>query len=148
MRQKAIANAVEVLTDYKIDFRHFDVGCATLEEDETPFHVLCDSYMHIEGDLEKYDFIEHLERGFDLTLCFDSLRFAKDPFSWCNILRYITDNGGYIYVSSCFSGGRDGNWRFTPNGLRVMFERLEEISVISSFWETDGKGVALLARRR
>jgi len=100
--------------------------------------------------------ISHLQGGFGLVYCFDTLEHVSNPFLFCEHLIYITKPGGYTYVATVFEWpyhpSPEDYFRFSPAGLRELFQsplnRLrDEFSVLWCDWGSDRKGVALLGQR-
>lgn len=103
---------------------------------------------------EKVDFlvpesIEHLRNGFDIVFSFDTLEHVSNPFKFCEHLLRVAKPGGYVYVSTIFSWvyhpSPEDYFRFSPAGLEACFAEAAEGGVLWSGWESDERGVAVLA---
>lgn len=68
---------------------------------------------------------------YDLVLSFDALEHITDPFRACSNMIVMGKPGGYIYMATVFSWklhGRGDYFRFSPDGLRLCFKGVTEIS--------------------
>ncbi|MDQ2675675.1 MAG: class I SAM-dependent methyltransferase [Actinomycetota bacterium] len=69
------------------------------------------------------------------ALCLETLEHCEDPFAACRELHRVISPGGICVVSSVMLFGIHGYpndyWRFTPEGLRVLLDRFDDVSVAS-----------------
>ena len=104
------------------------------------------------------DNIGTLVGRYDMAVSFDTLEHVEDPWVWCQRMVSIVKPGGYVYLSTVFlytyhPSPRDF-FRFTPDGLRLLFQRAGA-EILEYGWEETGNswqekqvGVYILARRK
>jgi SAM-dependent methyltransferase len=100
--------------------------------------------------------VSRLEASFDLTYCFDTLEHVSDPFRFCEHLRRVTKGGGHVFAATVFAWpyhpSPEDYFRFSPTGLLECFvgprnALAAEVEVLWYGWDSDERGVELLARR-
>ena len=68
------------------------------------------------------------ERRFGTIFCLSVLEHCRDPFKMCANITRLLAPGGTLLVSVPFSWERHGYpsdyWRFTPDGVKVLFPEL------------------------
>jgi len=73
------------------------------------------------------------DQSFDLVLSDQVLEHVGDPFRCATEARRVIRPGGLQVHTTCLlnpiHGSPGDNWRFTPNGLRLLFSRESEIAV-------------------
>ncbi len=93
--------------------------------------------------------IEHLRDSFDIVFSFDTLEHVANPFKFCEHLLRVAKPGGYVYLSTIFSWvyhpSPEDYFRFSPAGLDACFADASEGCVLWSGWESDERGVGILA---
>ena len=81
------------------------------------------------GDGHALPFADDL---FDYVWCNAVLEHVRDPFRVAAEIRRVVRPGGLVFVQVPFlesvHGWPDDYFRFTPNGLRVLFEGMEEVA--------------------
>ena len=69
------------------------------------------------------------------ALCLETLEHCEDPFAACRELHRVIAPGGICVLSSVMLFGIHGYpndyWRFTPEGLRVLLDPFDDVSVAS-----------------
>jgi len=79
-----------------------------------------------------------LNKRFDLVLCMSVLEHVKNPFVVAKQLKSVIADGGYLFVSVPLfypvhkspDEGFSDYWRFTDDGLRELFEDLNELWIM------------------
>ncbi len=68
-------------------------------------------------------------KRFGTIFCLSVLEHCRQPFKMCENIAKLLEPGGVVYVSAPFSwefhGYPSDYWRFTPEGLKVLFPGLE-----------------------
>jgi len=68
-------------------------------------------------------------KKFKTIFCFSVLEHCSNPFKFCNNLQEILDQDGIIFISAPFSwrihGYPSDYWRFTPEGIKILFSELK-----------------------
>lgn len=133
--------------DYFPSKQYYTLNNDPTIEDSSEYHF----------DMDLHDLLL-LDRKFDLVLCNNVLEHVRNPFVVAQQLKSVTNKYLFINVPFMFPfHQKDGDvaikdyWRFTDEGLRVLFGDLEEVwieklpSVITEI--KDKKGYARWKRR-
>ena len=71
------------------------------------------------------------DNSFKTIICFSALEHCKELFKVCSNIQNLLDDGGVLFVSVPFSWEYhkfpEDYWRFTPEGIKVLFPDLEFI---------------------
>jgi hypothetical protein len=80
---------------------------------------------------EEFDVLDRCLEGrrFRTIICMSVLEHCRDPFRMAQNIDRLLDDGGTLVVGAPFvwelHGFPDDYWRFTPNGIRVLFPNLD-----------------------
>jgi len=80
---------------------------------------------------EDFEFIEKKLEGrrFRTIVCFSVLEHCSNPFKMCNNIERLLRDNGLVFISVPFSwrihGYPNDYWRFTPEGIKVLFPNLK-----------------------
>ena len=93
-------------------------------------------------DFEKVDKILH-GRRFGTIFCLSVLEHCQNPFAMAKNLQRLLRPGGTLCISAPFAfrlhAYPDDFWRFTPSGIRKLFDDIE-FPEEDSFWMTGRSG--------
>lgn len=68
-------------------------------------------------------------KKFDLGICMDLLEHVSNPFTVAENIYNSLNKGAYLFVTAPFvweiHGHPEDYWRFTPQGLRELFAKME-----------------------
>lgn len=129
-----VKNNVHLVTEPVLEVGSKDYG-------NTPdFRSLFPNYEYIGVDMEEgkgVDIVMDLtdefsaivkkleNRSFGTVICFSVLEHCKHPFKMCDNISRLLKNEGLLFVSVPFSwkihGYPSDYWRFTPDGIKVLF---------------------------
>ena len=94
-----------------------------------------------------------LRSRFDCVICTEVLEHVKDPFRAARSMVAILKPGGFLLGSTpfCWADHRtadyDDYWRFTEQGLELLFSKFEDISIRRIQWTNEGVQLYDLMRR-
>ncbi len=80
---------------------------------------------------EDFEFVERKLEGrrFRTIICFSVLEHCSNPFKMCNNIERLLKDNGAVFISVPFSwrihGYPNDYWRFTPEGIKVLFPNLK-----------------------
>jgi hypothetical protein len=87
-----------------------------------------DQQIDLSADFAEVDLALEGKR-FKTIFCLSVLEHCQQPFKMCENISKLLEPGGAVYVSAPFSwefhGYPSDYWRFTPEGLKVLFPDLE-----------------------
>jgi hypothetical protein len=68
-------------------------------------------------------------RRFKTIVCFSVLEHCMNPFKMCKNIEELLEEDGMVFISAPFSwrihGYPNDYWRFTPEGIKILFPRLK-----------------------
>lgn len=68
-------------------------------------------------------------RRFKTIICFSVLEHCQNPFRMCENMTRLLEIGGTVFISVPFAwqihGYPSDYWRFTPDGVKLLFPRIE-----------------------
>lgn len=81
--------------------------------------------------------IEDLEEEFDLVICMSVIEHVEDIFNFCNNLKRIVKENGYLFISVPFfypihkddKSRWSDFWRITNDGVQLLFQPLKKIFI-------------------
>ncbi len=69
------------------------------------------------------------KKRFKTIICFSVLEHCRDPFKMCRNIMQLLETNGVVFISVPFSwrihGYPSDYWRFTPEGIKVLFPDLD-----------------------
>jgi len=80
---------------------------------------------------EDFDFIDNKLGGkrFKTIICFSVLEHCSNPFKMCSNIERLLKVNGLVFISVPFSwrihGYPNDYWRFTPEGIKILFSNLK-----------------------
>lgn len=87
-----------------------------------------DQVIDLTDNFESIDSALHGER-FNTIICMSVLEHCRDPFKMARNIQSLMTDDGVLLVSVPFSweihGFPDDYWRFTPSGVRTLFQELD-----------------------
>lgn len=87
-----------------------------------------DQVLDLADDFESIDSALHGKR-FKTIICMSVLEHCRDPFKMARNIQALMADDGILLVSVPFSweihGFPDDYWRFTPSGVRMLFQELD-----------------------
>lgn len=106
----------------------------------------------IQGDFLDPNVVIPLQDAFRFTCSFTTLEHVGNPFKFARHMALVTQPGGYIWLTSVFSfpyhPSPEDYWRFSPKGLKVLFDDLP-VNVSWYGWnDMHPEGVHLFAQKR
>lgn len=141
--QRAIVRAINPLLEMVPNLVMLDGGFNELE---------LGTGQTIKADFLDYGLIKPLANKYDTVFSFDTLEHVSDPFKFCRHLMSVVKPGGTIYVSTVFSHeyhpSPQDYFRYSPEGLRMCFQGIENVAIEGAGWEEEGLSVWLMARKK
>lgn len=106
-----------------------------------------DQVIDLANDFESIDSALNGKR-FKTIICMSVLEHCRDPFKMAKNIQALMADEGTLLISVPFSweihGFPDDYWRFTPNGVRMLFQELEfESHKGTAFAGKSNQGVSL-----
>lgn len=106
--------------------------------------------IHIKDDFTNPASTILLKDTFDVVYTFQTLEHVDIPTLFAANLVHVTKPGGHIFVSTVFDFPYHPSpkdfWRFSPDGLRVLF-RQQPINILYSGWGAEKGGVMLFGQK-
>jgi hypothetical protein len=106
---------------------------------------------HHTADFLNIEQIARFARCYDIVYSSQTLEHVANPFIFARHMSYVARAGGFIFLSTVFSfpyhPSPHDNWRFSPSGLRLLFEEIDNVRVIYSGWGSEEGGVMLFAQK-
>jgi len=102
-------------------------------------------------DFLNEDDVAPLEGKYNIVYSFDTLEHVKDPWLFYKNMVRVSKKGGHIFIAAPFRRPYHPSpgdyWRFTPEGLKLLFEKMDNVKVLAAEWDIDLVGSVLLVRR-
>jgi hypothetical protein len=109
------------------DFRSLLPGSTYVGVDMSPGNRV-DVVLDLTSDFETADSALG-GRRFRTIICFSVLEHCRDPFTMCQNIASLLQEGGAVFISVPFAwqihGYPSDYWRFTPEGIKTLFATLD-----------------------